>query len=315
MLINLGLFVLSCLVLVVSGSFLVKSLIKIASYLRVSGFVIGFVLMAFATSIPELFVGVSAGLAKNTALLLGTVIGSNIANLSLVIGIGIVLGRGIKIKKKGIRKDVFNMFLILLLPLVLLIDGVLSRFDGGLLIIVFMFYIWKILKEQKKFKKVFKVKVERWEVIFNVVLFIVGLVLLFVSSSFVVKYGGLLSIDLMLSPLLIGLFLVALGTSLPELVFGTVAILKGREDMSLGNIIGSNIVNSTLVLGVTALIFPISIVLSSFLMSAVFMLIIGFLFLTFVSNDELGLFEGISLIMFYVLFIIVQFYLRGVRWM
>ncbi len=120
--------------------------------------------------------------------------------------------------------------------------------------------------------------------------------------------------DFLLSPLIIGLFLVALGTSLPELVFGTIAVLKGKEEMSLGNIIGSNIVNSTLVLGVTALIFPISVALGSFILPALFMLVIGFLFLIFINNKELGLFEGISLIVFYVLFLIVQFYFSGVKW-
>ncbi|MAG19903.1 hypothetical protein CL618_00535 [archaeon] len=314
MLINLGIFLVSCLVLVISGVFLVKSLTKIASYLKVSGFLIGFVLMAFATSIPELFVGISSALAKNTALSLGNVIGSNIVNISLVVGIGIVLSRGIKIKRDEIKKDVFNMFLILLLPLVLLVDGVLGRVDGLILVVVFVFYIWKILKTRKKFKQVLENKIKRPEIVLSVFVFIFSLVLLFLSSNYVVKYGTLLSMDFLLSPLIIGLFLVALGTSLPELVFGTVAILKGKEEMSLGNIIGSNIVNSTLVLGVTALIFPISVVLSSFILSAIFMLVIGFLFLIFVNNKELGLFEGISLIIFYVLFLIVQFYFSGVKW-
>lgn len=313
LLINLGIFVLSCLVLILSGSFLVKSLVKISSFLKISGFVMGFVLMAFATTIPELFVGITSGLAKNTALSLGNVIGSNIANLSLIIGIGVVLSRGIKIKKEGIKKDAFFMFLIMLLPLVLLFIGrSLSKLDGLILIIVLLFYIKKVLKERKRYSKEFSDKIKRWEIVLNVLLFVVSLVLLFVSAAFVVRYGTLLSVDLLLPPLVIGLFLVALGTSLPELMFSVNAILKGQGEMALGDIMGAAIVNSTLVLGVTALIYPITAVWNLFLVSGIFMMVISFLFLSFVNDDELGLLEGISLIMLYVLFVIVEFYL-GVR--
>ena len=105
LLINLSMFILSIVLIVIAGSLLVNSVIKIAMFLRVSEYVVGFIILAFATSVPELFVGIASALEKNTALALGTVIGSNIANLTIIIGIPILLVKGMKIKSPKIKKD------------------------------------------------------------------------------------------------------------------------------------------------------------------------------------------------------------------
>ncbi len=310
---NLLWFLVSCSVLVVSASYLVKSLSKLAAFLRVSEFVAAFILMAFATSVPELFVGISSGLSGKGALALGTVIGSNIANLSIVIGITVLLARGIKIDSTKIKKDSLYMILIMLLPAILMaIGGVLSRIDAVILILVFGFYVWKMLSERKEFRKVLEDKIPRKEVVFNAFLFIACIITLFFSSSYVVKYGSALALDFGLPVIFIGLFLVALGTSLPELVFGSKAALEGHGDMNLGNLIGSVVVNSTLVLAVTALISPISADFLVFFVSAVFMIIVGFLFFTFVqSGDGLDWREGLSLVFLYIFFLMVEFYLKS----
>lgn len=310
--INLTLLILSCLVLVISGSFLVKSLSKIASYLKISEFVVGFIIMAFATSIPELFVGISSALAHNTALALGNVIGANILDLTIVIGIVILLGRGIKIKRKTTKKDALYMFFIATLPLALMwIGHSISRIDGIILLGAFFFYAGKLFKEKKIFKKEAENHEKKWEPVLNTALFIFSLALLFLSSRFVVKYATLLSFDLLLPPILIGLFLVSIGTTLPELIFESRAVLMGHSEMALGDLIGSVIVNSTLVLGVTALIFPITADLLLFITSGIFMLIVAFLFATFVeSGNKLYIKEGIALILLYIFFIIIEFYVK-----
>src|SRR3989338_694406 len=140
---TLILFLISCLVLVASGGYLVKLIVKIASYLKLSEFVVAFIIMAFATSIPELFVGINSAIGGNPALSLGNVIGSNIADLTLVIGIAALLGRGIKPKNFRIKKDSLFMFLTALVPVALMIfDQTLSRTDGVILISIFIIYIW-----------------------------------------------------------------------------------------------------------------------------------------------------------------------------
>jgi len=310
---NLILFLIACLVLVTSGTLLVKSLTKLATYLRVSEFIIGFMILAFATSIPELFVGINAAIAKNTSLALGMVIGSNIANLTIIMGIAILLKRGISIKSKKTKADSLYMFAIAILPFTLMLIGnSISRIDGIILICAFFVYARKLYKERKIFTKELKNHQKRSAPIFNTLLFIASLVLLFLASKYVIHYAELLSIDLALPPIIMGLFLIALGTSLPELVAGARAVMMGHTEMALGNIIGSVIVNSTLVLGVTALIFPITAELLLFFTSGIFMLLITFLFATFVeSGNRLYIKEGIALIFFYVFFIIIEFYVKG----
>src|SRR3989339_1036259 len=155
-LVPLLLFLVSCIVLVVSGGYLVKLLIKIADYLRLSEFVVAFIIMAFSTSIPELFVGINSAINGNPALSLGNVIGSNIADLTLVIGIVALLGNGIKPQNPLIKKDSLFMFLIALVPIALMIfDQTLSRIDGIILTSIFIIYMWYLIKERKELKEQF----------------------------------------------------------------------------------------------------------------------------------------------------------------
>ncbi len=312
-LMHIAFFALWGVMLIVSGHFLVKSLIKIAYFLRISEFVVGFVIMAFATSVPELFVGISSALAHNTALALGNVVGANILNLTVVIGIPILLRKGIVIESEKTKTDALYMFFIAALPFILMwIGHGISRVDGIILVGAFFVYAIKLYKERKIFKKEVEDRIKKWEPVAYTFLFLFFLVLLFVSSRFLVFYATLISIDFMLPPILIGLFLVSFGTTLPELVFGTRAALAGHTQMTLGNTIGSVVANSTLVLGITAIIWPITADFLLFITSGIFMLIVAFLFATFVeSGNKLYWKEGVSLILLYIFFIIIQFYIRG----
>lgn len=310
LLVHIAIFLISCIILVKSAEFLVKALTKIASFLGWTEFVIGFIVMAFATSIPELFVGITSALNKNSALALGTVIGSNILDLTLVIGIVALVARGIRVESKTIRIDALYMFGIATLPLILMLDQELSRFDGYLLLSIFFLYNIRLLKQKAKFRKTMNT-VPITEFINNIGIFCFSIVVLFFSSRFVVEYATLLSMDLMLPPILIGLFMIAFGTSLPELAFEVRAIRAGHSDMALGDLMGSVIANSTLVLGVTALIYPISANFLLFLTSASFMLLVAFLFMTFIESEKgISWQEGIAMILLYVFFIIVELNLR-----
>lgn len=311
---DVTILLLSCVVLVLSGSWLVKSLLKIAYFLRISEFAIGFIIMAFSTSIPELFVGITAALAKNSALALGTVIGANIIDLTIVIGISIILARGIKIKSKKIQKDALYMVFIAALPIVLMLAGNgLSRVDGVILIGVFLFYMYHLIRERKEFKKEVEERITHLDIVLNVIIFILSLILLFLSADFVVDYATKISIELFLPPILVGLFLVSIGTTLPELTFDIQAVVKKHPEMALGDIIGSVVINSTLVLGIVAVIYPITANFLLFFSSAFFMLIIAFVFATFAeSGRNLSLKEGIALILLYSFFIIIEFYVKTI---
>jgi len=311
---NLIVFLIACLVLVISGNLLVKTLTKIAAFLKLSEFVVGFIIMAFATSIPELFVGITSALAGKSALALGNVIGANIINLTLVVGIAILLGRGIKIESKKTKTDSLYMVFIAALPMILMIiGGSLSRIDGIILLAAFALYAGRILKQRRLFKKEVEDGIKRKDIILTTILFVFSLALLFLSARFVVGYATLLSVDLALPPIIVGLFIISIGTTLPELTFGSRAVLAGRSEMALGNLIGSVIVNSTLVLGITSIIYPITANILLFSVSAIFMVIVAFLFATFVeSGDRLYIKEGISLILLYIFFVIIEFYIKTI---
>ena len=268
--------------------------------------------MAFATSLPELFVGISSAIAKTPNLSLGNVIGSNIVDLTLIFGIVIVYSRNIQIKPLAVKKDVVKMFLVCIAPIALfLIGNKLSRIDGAILIGVFSLYAYNLIKSRKKYTKKIENNIKRYDVILNTFIFIFSLVLLFLSSKYVVQYANAIAIDLVIPLIIVGLFIVAIGTSLPELVFELSSASKGHSEFALGDVIGSVVVNSTLVLGVTSLIYPIEANFLYFLTSAIFMILVAFIFLTFIySGNKLDFKEGISLIFLYVFFLILEFFLK-----
>jgi len=168
------------------------------------------------------------------------------------------------------------------------------------------------IKQKRKFQAIAKDNVSRWGALGWFLLFLVMLPALFFSAKYVVLYGSDLAGVLVLPPIFIGLFFVALGTSLPELVLGAQAAIKKHPEMVLGNTIGSVIVNALLVLGVTALIYPITATAFLFFTSSAFMIILCFLFAVFLeSSGGLSWKEGIVLLLMYVLFLIVELNLKA----
>ena len=318
---NLVFFIIACLVLVKSSNWLLKSLIKISGFFHVSEFSVGFIVLAISTSLPEMFVGIMSAIRKTPLLSLGNVIGSNILDLTIVIGITALLAKTIKIEAKTIKKDIIYMLVIMSLPIVLAIDHHfwflfnlfpnmiqgLSRIDGAILLSIFVYYIWSLLRQQKSFHKEIE-KTTKKELLHFLILYVISTALLLISSEFVVEYANNLALDLNISNILIGLFIVSLGTSLPELMMETNSVLNHHNNLAIGDLIGSVIANSTLVLGVTAIVYPIT---GDFFTSAIFMILIGFIFMTFSeSNSELTWREGLSLIFLYIFFIIVETYMR-----
>lgn len=311
------LFLASVYILVKSGAIAVKNLVAVARYLRISEYVLAFILMALATSLPEFFVGINSALSKASILSLGNVIGSNIVNLSFVLGAVVIIAKGIRIESKIAKRDTWLVFFISILPVLLLIDKDLSRADGVILLIAFIWYFRRILKDKEAFKKrmnhVARTVEEFWRFIKDLIVFILAIVILLGSSWAVVKTAELIAQGLNLTLALIGLILVAVGTSLPELVFGIKSVITKHEGMNLGNLIGSTVINSTLILGITALVFPIKIedfnlILTSGLFMILTILIVNFFIAT---KDKISLREGMILIGLYVLFLIIEFMVRS----
>ncbi|MBI2669212.1 sodium:calcium antiporter [Candidatus Woesearchaeota archaeon] len=308
---NLLFFGMATAILFFSGIRLVKSLVVLSRHFRVQEFTIGFIVMAVATSLPELFVGIAAAFQKNTSLALGNVIGSNIVDLTLIAGIGIVLVRSYPIKTQETKRDAFFMVGMALLPLVLMfIGGQISRLDGAVLIVGFVGYIYHLLRRRRYYPKKF-VSPGKKRMVWHAFLSLASLAGLMLGAHYVVKYGTFLAAEFGFSSLLLGLFMIALATSLPELVFETTAILKRHAELALGDLIGSVIVNSSLVLGVTALIYPISADYLLALSTGVFMLLVCFVFATFIElGQKLHWKQGITLIFLYIFFVILELFIK-----
>lgn len=305
-------FIAACLLVFVSGSILVRTLETITAFLRMTEFAVGFILVGVSTSLPELFVGIMSAVEKSSALALGTVIGANILNLTIVIGITIVFARRIKIEYKAISQDTWIMVGAAAAPMLLMLGtGVLSRIDGVILLALFLLYSRWLIKKGRAFKKELKETVKRSTIVISSFLFVISLVLLYFSSKLIVEYGSKLAIGLMLPVIFVGIFFIALGTTVPELVFGLISVRQRHPEFVIGNVVGSVVANSLLVLGVTAIIYPITANLFLLVTSAMFMIVVCFLFATFIAGKRLTWQEGVVLIMLYVLFLIVELNLKG----
>ncbi len=304
---QLAIFILASVGLVIFGALLVRTILKLAEFLRMSEFVVAFLILAVATSLPELFIGIQSALAGTPEISLGNVIGSNIIDLSLVGGLIILLSRGIKITERLVRRDVWMMVIIATIPIILMLVGrELSRFDGLILISTYAGYLAWLFFERKGSVKM-RDHVKKWEAVFNVFLFVACGFILYFTANLIVSSGTSLAISLDLPEIFIGLIFVALGTALPELVFGTRAVLAKHPQLAIGDLVGAVIVNSLLVTGITSMITPVSTNLAIYFTSAVFLLFLVILFATMASRKKgFSWEEGIILVLFYVLFLIVE---------
>jgi len=319
--IHLLIFLAACIVLVKSSDGLLRALTKVSAFFGMSEFIIGFVVMSVSTSLPELFIGIMSGIKGVPELALGTIIGSNIANLTVIIGIVSILGRGIKIKSSMIHKDLMYMVIIIFIPILLMADNYvlrligipgspgLSRIDGIILVSVYLIYLWKMSGMDKKSHHL---RSSRTEAVKNILLMILFFALLIISSEFAVRYSQFIALDMGISSIFVGMFILGIGSNLPDLSMLTKAVIEHHQDLAMGELVGSVVMKSTLVIGLTAIIAPITSHFALFLTTGLYMIVIAFVFFTLAeSGKELTWKEGIGLMMLYFFFIMVQFYTVG----
>jgi len=310
---NFIFFALAVFFLIISGTALVKSLEKIAKFLHVSEYIAAFLIMAIATSVPELFVGISSAIQGNPELSLGNILGANVINITLLIGVFVIFARGIKTPKDELEPgNYFMLFSIVALIILYVIGNSLSRIDGIILLSLYATNLFLIIRNSRKNSPKFNgTKHSIKQKIHYSLLFLFSLLLLFFSSKFVVKYSQLIAIDLNISLVVIGLFLISFATTLPELIFGVSAILMKHKDMSIGDQVGIVIFNITFILGMVSVIAPITVPMMSFLPSAIFLLFSVIMFILLAKTKEkLSVVEGIFFLLIYVLFVLIQFFVK-----
>ncbi|EAQ80452.1 hypothetical protein DSM3645_11422 [Blastopirellula marina DSM 3645] len=251
--------------LVVGGELLVRGASKLAALVGISPLVVGLTVVAFGTSAPELAVSLSASLQGNTDIGVGNVVGSNIFNVLAVLGMSALVAP-LVVSSQLVRLDVPLMVAISFLVLALGLDGEISQLDGGILFgILIVYLVWLVFqsrKEQQAVKDQFageygtKEKVSVGTLLVQLALIVAGLVALTFSAQALVDGASKIATYFGMSQLLIGLTIVAVGTSLPEAAASVMASIRGERDIAVGNIVGSNIFNICCVLGLSALVPP-----------------------------------------------------------
>ena len=248
---------LGLLLLVISGDFLVRGAIELSSRLRISALLVSLTIVAFGTSAPELIVSIKATLSGAPGLAMGNVVGSNIANILLVLGLPILLVRLQNDIADTRRSFVFMIFASVLFVF-LGMSGSFSWVYGVVLLSLLIFILADSFRQGRKNVENYENKsgkLKSWSsIIFFLLLGILGLPL---GADILVKNASLLAHDYGISDAIIGLTLVAIGTSLPELATTFVAVIRKKADVVLGNLIGSNIFNLLAIIGITSLISPV----------------------------------------------------------
>lgn len=265
MVLYLSVCVIGLLLLVWSADRFVSGASNLAKHLGLSPLLIGMIIIGFGTSAPEMVVSAISSFQGNPGLAIGNAYGSNITNISLILGVTALMAP-IYIKSNVLKKELPILFSITILSIILIQDLFISRIDGLILGMVFVgLMTWSIREGLKNSRdtlsKEVRQELKESAMPFNksIVVLIVGLILL-VASSRMLVYGAVgIAQGLGVSDVIIGLTIVAIGTSLPELASSIIAAKKGEPDMAIGNVIGSNLFNTLAVVAIAATINPLSI--------------------------------------------------------
>jgi len=307
-------------ILVKATDITIRALNRLSRTFKIGAFGLTAFLLALATSLPELFVSLVSAVEGTQNMALGVILGSNIANVSLVIGGAALIGGSMAVVGDFLRRDIFYSFLAATLPLLLLLAKTLSRVDGLILLTVYLAFNFIVLRgkplvaelsEQGALVRRFFRRMNQGAAEKQYGWLFFGVALLLFSADMIVRAASHLAGTFGLPNLFIGLVFVAIGTTLPELFFEIEAIRQHRISMVLGNLLGSLVVNSTLILGVTVLIRPIELDggFRSYLLATVAFLVIFNLFWFFVrTKKRLERWEAGILTLAYLLFVLIEFW-------
>ena len=301
--INAVLTIVGLVILCFGANWLVSGGVAIAKKLRISQMIIGLTIVAYGTSTPELAASMAAAVGSHTDLILGNIVGSNISNIGMVIGICAVVSP-LVVKKATTRKEVPIMIGVSLLLIAISVDGEISQLDGVMLVaglIAFTAYTLSRAKKERKSvtedSSITKTPIPR-----AIVLIVIGAALLYFGGFLTVENAISIAENIGISETVIGITIIAIGTSLPELVTSVIAIRKGHTDIGIGTIVGSNIYNILMILGISSVITGIAVVPGIF---TDYLIMIGFsiVLIAFLRSGIIPKPAGIGLVIAYVVYL------------
>lgn len=300
-------------ILVVAGDFLVRSAVKLSVMMKISSLVIGLTVVAFGTSFPELVVSLSAALDGHPDISIGNVVGSNIANLGLVLGLTALIAP-LAVERKTLLVDWPIMLAVSVLFVVMAWDFEIELYEGVILVILIIVYnywaIWQSRKANKKLEidGIEKVEINSSNVIRALLLLVVSLAGLIGGSELLVRGAVIVATEFGIEERIIAVTIVAFGTSAPELATSLIALYKKETDLGIGNLIGSNVFNVLAILGITSVVKPLPVSSATISFDLFWFMGIPLLLLPFLAlRLKVGRLEGALLLGSYLSYIWLAF--------
>lgn len=316
------LLVIGILLLIKGSDFFVDAGSEIGNTLKINELLLGVTIVSFGTSLPEFIVALTSAQSGSTEIALGNILGTNLFNTCVILAI-IAIVKPIRFTKETVRKDMYmsvlTSFILMILMADKIIDGdsinILSRTDGLVLVALFAVFIYYTLysltdlwKERKNKNEELKLKLKDIDSLTkNILLMILGIVMVFAGANASVDAVEKIAVILGISETFIAILVVAIGTSLPEIFTSIAALKKGKQDIAVGNLIGSNMFNILFVLGTAVTISPIKLKMDSLVIDAFTFFLVTIIFVLHAKGGkkyEMGKGEGFCLLAIYVVYIL-----------
>jgi len=291
-------FVVSLAVLLVGSDWLIESAEKIGLSFGISPFIIGVTIVAFGTSLPELATSLASVASETSEIVIGNVVGSNIANILLVLGLTTIVGKGIKLDFNIMEVDMPLLIISAILFYFAVYDLQLTFIEAIIFILALVFFLYSTVTGNiDEGNERPKVSIKKY------ILLVVGGVMVYLGATYTIYSLEKIAIELGLAPSLIALTVIAIGTSLPEVIVSMAAARKGKHAIAVGNVLGSNIFNTYGVMAIPSLYGGIDIPSNMLDFSVPFMIVITLLFAFIVLTNKIGQWVGVMLVLLYIFYI------------
>jgi cation:H+ antiporter len=306
---DLAVFIVSMILVIRGATLATRYSAKLAESLNLSKYTIGFIIVAFISILPETLISINAALSGAPSFGLGTLLGSNVADLTLIFALLVVGGgREMKIERK-VLADIRVYPLFLLMPIVLGLDGGYSRIDGSVLIIAGGIFYYMIYRGGID---VSPVEHNGKDGLRSALLLLLAIAFLLFGSYYTVESATALAYALNINPILIGMLVVSLGTTMPELFFSFKACRKRDDCLAIGDILGAVLADATVVVGLLAFISPFSFPVTIIYATGMFMVVASCVLIMFMRSDrKLSHTEAYLLLAFWICYVCVEFTVNG----
>lgn len=303
---NLLLFACSLFFVIKGATLATQHSARLAENFRISRYVIGFVVVAFISILPETIISIDSAIEGIPELGLGALFGSNVADLSLVFALLIILsGRSVKIESK-ILKNVNLYPFFLLLPIILGLNGHYSRIDGAILMITGFLFYYLVFRNGTEASKVYSSAAGKYK---NIFFLLFSLALMLTGAHFTVTSATALAHRLNIAPILIGMLVVSLGTVMPEFLYSLNAVKQKEDSLAIGDILGSVLADATFVIGILAFISPFYFPVKTVYVTGTFMVVASLILLKFLrSGRTITKKEGYILLGYWLIYAIIEFF-------